>query len=76
MKHYGKYVRPYLSAFILGPLFMIVEVVGEVVCGQSRHEPNRLAPYREAADAGIEKTNERRPDVAGRHLGNGGRHGV
>ncbi|MBO4394936.1 MAG: ABC transporter ATP-binding protein [Eubacterium sp.] len=31
MKHYGKYVRPYLSAFILGPLFMIVEVVGEVL---------------------------------------------
>ena len=31
MKHYGKYVRPYLSAFILGPVFMIVEVIGEVV---------------------------------------------
>ncbi len=31
MKHYGKYVRPYLSAFILGPIFMIVEVVGEVL---------------------------------------------
>ena len=31
MKHYGKYIRPYLSAFILGPVFMIVEVVGEVV---------------------------------------------
>ncbi|MCM1388185.1 MAG: ABC transporter ATP-binding protein/permease [Bacillus sp. (in: Bacteria)] len=31
MKRYGKYVKPYLSAFILGPLMMIVEVVGEVM---------------------------------------------
>ena len=31
MKQYGKYVKPYLSAFILGPIFMIVEVIGEVV---------------------------------------------
>ncbi|NBJ93172.1 ABC transporter ATP-binding protein [Parablautia muri] len=31
MKRYWKYVKPYLRAFILGPLFMIVEVVGEVV---------------------------------------------
>ena len=31
MKHYGKYVRPYIGAFILGPVFMIVEVVGEVL---------------------------------------------
>ncbi len=31
MKRYWKYVKPYLPAFILGPLFMIVEVVGEVV---------------------------------------------
>lgn len=28
---YKKYVMPYLSAFILGPIFMIVEVVGEVL---------------------------------------------
>ncbi len=27
---YKKYVMPYLSAFILGPIFMIVEVIGEV----------------------------------------------
>lgn len=27
---YKKYVTPYLSAFILGPVFMIVEVLGEV----------------------------------------------
>ncbi len=27
---YKKYVTPYLSAFILGPIFMIVEVLGEV----------------------------------------------
>ena len=31
MKRYWKYVKPYLPAFILGPLFMIVEVIGEVV---------------------------------------------
>jgi len=31
MKRYGKYVKPYLSAFILGPIMMIVEVVGEVL---------------------------------------------
>lgn len=27
---YKKYITPYLSAFILGPIFMIVEVIGEV----------------------------------------------
>lgn len=31
MKRYGKYVKPYLAAFILGPLMMIVEVIGEVM---------------------------------------------
>ena len=31
MKRYKKYVKPYLSAFILGPIFMIVEVLGEVI---------------------------------------------
>jgi len=31
MKRYAKYVRPYLSAFILGPLMMITEVLGEVL---------------------------------------------
>ena len=31
MKTYGKYIRPYLRYFILGPLFMIVEVLGEVI---------------------------------------------
>lgn len=30
MKRYWKYIRPYLSAFIIGPLMMIVEVAGEV----------------------------------------------
>ncbi len=30
MKTYKKYIMPYLPAFILGPIFMIVEVVGEV----------------------------------------------
>lgn len=31
MKRYWKYIRPYLSAFIIGPLLMIVEVIGEVL---------------------------------------------
>jgi len=31
MKRYWKYVKPYLSAFIIGPIFMIVETIGEVV---------------------------------------------
>lgn len=31
MNVYKKYVTPYLSAFILGPIFMIVEVIGEVL---------------------------------------------
>lgn len=31
MSTYWKYVRPYLYAFILGPIFMIVEVIGEVL---------------------------------------------
>ncbi len=31
MKRYWKYVKPYLAAFIVGPLLMIVEVLGEVL---------------------------------------------
>ena len=31
MKRYWKYIKPYLSAFIIGPLLMIVEVGGEIV---------------------------------------------
>ncbi len=31
MKRYKKYVSPYKAAFVLGPIFMIVEVIGEVV---------------------------------------------
>ncbi len=30
MKRYWKYIKPYLYAFLLGPLMMITEVVGEV----------------------------------------------
>lgn len=30
MKRYWKYMKPYLPAFILGPILMIIEVVGEV----------------------------------------------
>ena len=50
MDKYKRYVKPYLSAFILGPIFMIVEVLGEVIlpklmsiiinygCGQGGYE--------------------------------------
>ena len=31
MKRWYKYIKPYLSSFILGPLSMIIEVIGEVV---------------------------------------------
>ena len=31
MKQYKKFVIPYKSAFILGPIFMIVEVLGEII---------------------------------------------
>lgn len=31
MKRYKKYIRPYLGAFILGPLLMITEVLGEIM---------------------------------------------
>ena len=31
MKRYWKYIKPYLPAFIVGPLLMIVEVFGEIV---------------------------------------------
>ncbi len=31
MGPYKKYIKPYLSAFILGPVFMIVEVLGEII---------------------------------------------
>ena len=31
MKRYSKYIKPYLWAFILGPLAMIVEVIGEMM---------------------------------------------
>lgn len=31
MRRYWKYAKPYLSAFITGPILMIVEVIGEIV---------------------------------------------
>ena len=31
MKTWGKYIKPYLAYFILGPLCMLIEVVGEVL---------------------------------------------
>ena len=30
MKRWYKYIKPYLTSFILGPLGMIVEVIGEM----------------------------------------------
>ena len=57
MKNYGKYIRPYLKYFILGPLFMIVEVIGEVILpklmsilinqgiGETSAEAGRGTPY-------------------------------
>ncbi|MCI8726607.1 MAG: ABC transporter ATP-binding protein [Hungatella sp.] len=31
MKRYGKYIKPYLPAFVLGPLLMMTEVSGEIM---------------------------------------------
>ncbi len=31
MKKYWKYMKPYLPSFIIGPILMIVEVIGEVI---------------------------------------------
>lgn len=31
MKRYKKYIKPYMSAFILGPLLMLTEVFGEIM---------------------------------------------
>lgn len=31
MKRYGKYVKPYLGAFILGPVMMVAEVFGDII---------------------------------------------
>ena len=31
MKRYGTYIKPYLGAFILGPLLMLTEVAGEIM---------------------------------------------
>ena len=31
MKRWFKYIKPYLAYFILGPLCMIIEVIGEVL---------------------------------------------
>lgn len=44
--HYWKYIKPYLPAFIIGPILMIVEVLGEVIM------PRLLALI---IDEGIEK---------------------
>ncbi len=52
MKRWGKYIRPYLPFFILGPLCMIVEVIGEVVM------PRLLAVVINAANAGTLTTGE------------------
>ena len=46
MKHWMKYIRPYKTWFILGPLCMIVEVIGEVLM------PLLLASVINAGNAG------------------------
>ena len=46
MKKWLKYVRPYLPYFIIGPVCMIVEVIGEVVM------PKLLATVINSANAG------------------------
>ena len=46
MKRWGKYIRPYIKSFILGPLGMIVEVIGDVLM------PLLLAVILNSADAG------------------------
>ena len=46
MKHWWKYIKPYKAWFILGPLCMIVEVVGEVLM------PMLLARVINAGNAG------------------------
>ena len=46
MKRYGKYIKPYLPYFILGPLCMIIEVIGEVIM------PKLLAVVINAGTAG------------------------
>ncbi len=55
MKRWFKYIKPYLPFFILGPLCMIVEVIGEVLMpkllsvvinrGQARLDPQMAAKY-------------------------------
>ncbi|MGN1180327.1 MAG: ABC transporter ATP-binding protein [Suilimivivens sp.] len=51
MKRYWKYIKPYLSAFILGPILMIVEVIGEVLLPKymaniiNNGAANRDVPY-------------------------------
>ncbi len=46
MKKWGKYIRPHMSSFIIGPLCMIVEVIGEVLM------PKLLANVINAGNAG------------------------
>ena len=47
MKRWMKYIRPYLPYFIIGPLCMIVEVIGEVVM------PKLLSVVINRANAGV-----------------------
>ena len=47
MKRWMPYIRPYLPYFIIGPLCMIVEVIGEVVM------PKLLSVVINRANAGV-----------------------
>ncbi len=57
MKRYGKYIKPYLSAFIMGPILMIVEVLGEVILpklyAQIVNYINAFNGYKLSLDAGL-----------------------
>ena len=46
MKRWGKYIKPYIKSFILGPLGMIVEVIGDILM------PILLAVILNGAEAG------------------------
>lgn len=52
MKTWGKYIKPYMLYFILGPLCMIVEVIGEVLMPKMYSIIVKEAETRITADTG------------------------
>ena len=47
LKRYKKYITPYLSAFVIGPLMMLTEVAGELVLLRQGNW-NSISPKRSA----------------------------